>query len=238
MAATSVGSARFTAAQPDLWYRPRIWAALYPLVVFQTGGTDTAATTGMTGARPSLDALVTQGFSVVMPAAGSWGNATAMTRMSDAITWGRANLPCTTDPPVVIGISNGGVATLQYARQNDVTAAVTFIAPLDLNYLRDNDIASTRAGIDTAFGVTWSSPGVEALPAHADLLTDSDSYVGLPLQMWTSSDDPLNNPAATQASWAASVGADWHNLGAVGHSYASMNGVDPAAVVAFIEART
>lgn len=233
MGALSISSGRFTSGQPDLWYVPRIRQAIYPLVIFQTGGSDTAATSNILGARPTLAELVRCGFCVVQPAAGPWGAATAMARMDDALTWGRANLGCTANPPVVIGTSNGGVASLQYARQHDVAACVTFIAPVDVNYIRDNDLVSARATIDAAWGVVYPA----ALPAHADIITDGASYTPSKLQAWTSSNDVLNDPTSTQQAFFQGIGADWHNLGAVGHDYASMDTVDPSVVRDFVLAR-
>lgn len=234
MSSKTYGLGRFTAAEYDLDYNPRVFNKKYPLVVFMAGGSDTPVSAPLGGAIPAMDALVDAGFVVVQPSVGTggaaYGNATAMARVNAAKAYAQARLGCRDGRIVVSGTSNGGITALQYTRQYDVAATVTFIAPIDLYYMRDNNISGTAAGINTAAGVTGTDP----FPAHFDLWTDAASYAGKPILQYSSSNDPLRNPANTQQAWAAAVGAEWHDLGATGHDYNSMGTVVPADVVEFV----
>lgn len=240
MTAFSGSSARFTAAQPDGYYVPRVYAKTRPLIVYMPGNGIMPQQGGLSAAS-LLNALVAQGYCVVAPnVTDLFGNATAMTRISDAITWGRANLPCTTGPVAIVGASNGAIAGIQYLRQNPtlVAAVVTLICPVDLNNIRVNDISSLRASIDTAWGVTYPA----ALPAHADPLTDVAAYaaVGAKVQQWISTNDPLDNATTghTETGFAANIGAEAHSAGAVGHAETSWTGLDIPTAVQFIASRT
>lgn len=236
MGSYSVALARMTSGQPDAWYIPRIRAATRPLVVYMCGAGDTPLS-GLNGARPLLAEIVKAGYCVVQPSTSPlFGNAVAMARIADAITWGQANLPCTNGTPAFVGISNGGICSLQYARQNPAACAVTVIAPVDIEFIRTGDLLAQRANIDAAWGVTYPA----ALPTHGDILTDKAAYVGLPIQMWVSSNDGLDNPAVghTQHEFATFVGADYHSAGAVGHADSSWSGVDVGTVMAFVKAHT
>lgn len=235
---TSVATGRCTASVVDVVITPRFPRAL-PLVVFAHSGAHTATEAAGVGAFPAvvdvLKRLVDAGFTVVAPSAGTstYGGPQAQTRTGDAITYGRT-LPAVTSAPVVlIGNSQGSTQMLRYATINPSNTAcvVTFNSVVSLTTAYVNDIAGTRAGIGTIYGVTYPTP----LPAGTD-----PNPVGIPQMITHSSDDLYWTTDNAGTAYLSAMGstATEVNVGALGHSNASIAAVNVHAIFNFVQAHT
>jgi alpha-beta hydrolase superfamily lysophospholipase len=128
---------------------------------------------------------------------------------------------------VLIGSSMGATAALTWAANHraDTACVVGWIPAVDLQAIRVADTGGLRASIDTAYGVTYPA----SLPAGTDPATLD--YDGLPIQLWTASDDEVSVNAQD-------IATDHHDLGALDHTSAAVAAVDLADVHAFISAHT
>jgi hypothetical protein len=162
------------------------------------------------------------------------GNPTATDRIDDAVTWARANLGATDDPPILMGMSNGWVCAIVYARQFDVAGVVGLLpvtAGVD-GYVnpRDDPVINgfgIRGHVEDAWGVTYPT-----MPQDGPILSGSaspmrwspydDALAGNyptrlfgKVQMHYSCCDPLY--ASEQMAFGQMIRAELHNVGATGH---------------------
>lgn len=123
----------------------------------------------------------------------------------------------------------GVTAALNYAADNpgDVCCIVGFIPAVDLDALRDGNVGGSRAGIDTAYGVSYPA----ALPAGSNPADRVEELAGVPIQLWVASDDTTSVNAAF---FAEDTGAEIHDVGTLGHDNDSLAAVDVSAVMSFI----
>lgn len=159
----------------------------------------------------------------------SWGNATADTRIDAALAWLRANTTATSDPPLLVGASEGACDALTYASDHPVAGVIGIIPAIDIQAMRVADTLGLRAAIDAAWGVTYPA----ALPAGANPATLTAALSSVPQQHWYASNDTVS---ANIAAYAAAVGADLRNVGALGHTDAAIAAVAATDVLTFINA--
>lgn len=230
--AASLGADRFTTLASDLVWTPRVQGGpARPPVVFLGGlngnPEDVLADQNSRLASP----LVEAGFTVVVSDTDAfWGNEVGAARVMSAISYARLNLGCSYDPVVLIGGSMGGGSALLWAAQNPslVSCVVAFIPAIDYQALRvNNPLFNVRGSLDTAWGVTYPA----ALPTGSDPATRPNDLKYTKVQTWTASDDPIS---INHATFEATVGAETHDLGALGHSTAAVMAVDPAVVKTFV----
>lgn len=226
-----LGTDRFTSLASDLVWTPRIQGPARPPIVFLSGlnGNPEDVLADQNGRL--VTPLVEAGFTAVVPDTDAfWGNEVGATRIMDALSYARNTLGCSNDPAILIGGSMGGGSALLWAAQNPslVSCVVVFIPAVDFQALRvNNPMFNVRGSIDTAWGVTYPA----ALPTGADPATRANDLKYTKVQMWTASDDPIS---VNHAAFSATVGAETHNLGALGHTTAAVLAVDPVAVAAFV----
>lgn len=160
----------------------------------------------------------------------SWGNSTYRTRAQAIRNWFGTNFG-TTGPSIGIGSSMGAYNQLVDAAFNpsEFAAVVGVIPVVDGEDVRTNNRNGFRASFDTAWSVTYPA----ALPTHANPAVDTASFTSLPIQMWVASDDTLA-VTALASTFSTAVGAEYHNLGALGHTNAAMQSVDGEAVLDFV----
>lgn len=226
---SSVSSGRFTSGQQDLYIEGRYRITRRP-VVYCHGASGSGYPTANTSVDPIIKAIAREGFTVLVPyIALLWSNATKDTRIADALTWGRANLACSSADPLVVGVSMGGGAALHYAANHATAGVVGIIPAIDYQAIRVADTSGLRAGIDTAAGVTYPA----ALPAGFNPSTLTASLTTTPIQLWTASNDAVSANAAT---FATAVGADLHDVGALGHTDAAIAAADIPTIISFLAA--
>lgn len=166
----------------------------------------------------------------------NWGNATAVTRMGQTLSYlrGSAVGASTTDPIILVAQSMGAPTVLNWARANltSVAAVVLFIPAVNITDVHTNNRGDLTASINSAYGGTWSEA---AYGATYNPATYAASLAGVPIQIWTASDDPIVIPSVVTA-FAAAVGpsVEVRNLGALGHTQAAVEAVDVDQVVSFL----
>lgn len=230
---SSCGIGRFTSGLVDWVWQPRHRTAR-PVVVYCGGmNGNPHGIPGDADTSKMLRTLIEKySFSVVCPQLdATWGNATGRSRIADAVTWARANLVGTNDPIVLIGGSHGGGSAINYAATNPTLVAciVLAIPAIDYQALRvNNPMFDVRGSIDLAFGVTYPA----ALPVNSNPALRTAAVSGIPIQIWTASDDPIS---INHAAFSAAVGAETHNLGALGHTGAAIAAIDGDAVALFAQ---
>lgn len=165
----------------------------------------------------------------------TWGNDTSNTRIGQAITYLKTQQGVSADPVHLVGVSMGGLAALNYAKANpaEVASVVAVLPVLDLAYAEANNIQSSAASIDTAYGGTY---------VDADQRADHNpSFYGpiagsfRPTQVWYASDDEWC-PLATFVAFDATPNTTSFNVGALGHDEDAIAAVDIPTVLRFIEA--
>jgi S-formylglutathione hydrolase FrmB len=170
------------------------------------------------------------GFSVVAPSIGTlWNNATGQQRIADALAYARSALGATSAKAIFLGTSMGGFSALSWAAMNPtlVKAVYAFLPVVDLQAVRVSNVLGLRSYVDAAWGVTYPA----ALPAGANVYGRAADLAGIPIRIWSASND---NVSENVAGFVAATGATHTNLGAVGHTDAALAGIDAAAVAEFV----
>lgn len=190
MAITSVAVGRFTSAVTDVVIRPRTLRAHAPVCAFLNSNTGSVFE-AVGGFYPSmttyLQRIVDQlNVAIVAPTCptGTYGNgtiaqvgtdATCQGRLNDAIAYHKANLQGDPSKPIILlGLSAGSTGALRRAGLDpgNVGCVVTFMNVADLTSAYTNDVGGQRAGIGTAYGVTYpTSLPANTCPTHQ--LTDT-----------------------------------------------------------------
>lgn len=102
-----------------------------------------------------------------------WANSNSMTAIANAVTWATAAATYYGVPPgfkngpvILVGISKGGAAALNFAARNPtlVKAMVLIVPMVDEQYFYANN-AAFQASMDTAYGGSWATNGQAAVPS-------------------------------------------------------------------------
>jgi hypothetical protein len=166
-------------------------------------------------------------------AGANWGNNDMIAAIGAAWTYLKSPFGAKTDTVGLYG-SSMGACGLAWVRANlsSVFAAGFSIPVLDVNDIYQNDKGGLRAGIGTAYGVTFPA-SLGDLSTHSPVNFGPSDLASLPLGLWPSSDDPVaSNTASCQAWDGRGATVTVTDLGAVGHTSAT---VDPQQVVAFFD---
>lgn len=226
----------------SLFYNPGL-----PPIIFLTGG-GTKADTSPTGAGMTriLDKLNDSpaGYSIAQPSvrwalggpgttgspAGTPGTGTATSpnytlaitedAIDNACAWMRTNLGCTNDPPIIIGVSNGWVCAIIYARDNPVSGIVGMLTVTAGKDGYDDAALQSSYGIHDRIKEAWNTNGV-AYPTDGKYspFDDIANYPDLrgKVQAWFSANDPLLAPQQSSFLQRPPIFAEMHNLGDYGH---------------------
>lgn len=167
------------------------------------------------------------GYPIISAAFGGpslWGNSTTATRIGQAWTQVKSQLSTATDKMLLIGVSQGATAALNYAKSNpsNVAAIVGIVPAVDIQDIDTNNRGGASTAIQTAHG---GAPSDALTPAK-----NASSFTAIPQKLYYASDDTTVIPS-TVTTFAATSGASTVNLGAVGHTAAT---VDPQSVVSFL----
>lgn len=222
----SLTTARFTAATEDYVFSPRVRTQFRP-VIYMTGGGNLPSV-GLQEAEAMIHAVTDLGYRVYMPSV-PWllGNSTARSRIDDTLVYAKAD-GCADLPPIIIGVSNGSICAMLWARDHACGGIVSILPPLDCEYLYQNNVLGLQANWQTAWSVTAPTP----LPAHASPLAEAlaGTLSAVPMQLYYSSDDTITQGAAASAaagataflSAAARPGNTSSSVGALGHTGAAL----------------
>ena len=178
--------------------------------------------------------LVDAGYSVLSCDFGgshTWGNDTAMSRITDAVTWA-GTLGYRTDKVGLWGYSMGHLNLYNWAHRNatKVACLIGYIPASDGQDAYDN------AGVAVEMDAAYAGGGAANASAR-DPKQITNVVSGLPWRAYYSSDD-TTVPAATVTGLASSLGKATQavNLGAGGHDDDVAANIDPGAFLAFIDA--
>lgn len=240
---SSAATGRSTATFKDYYHAPIENRRSYPVVVHGHGVTndanEAAGQFGVPSVLPILRAIADGGYVVASPTMASlWGNATSKSRQTDVVTWAKASVNGSNAKIGMIGFSHGAGSVLNQAADlgsANVAWVIGIIPAVDYTAIRVSNPTppggNLRASIDAAFSVTYPA----ALPAGADPATRTAALAGIPVQMWTSSDDLVSQNVQ---AFCTTLGGDFHNLGALGHTDAAIAAVDIPTVLSFIAAHS
>lgn len=237
---SSYGLSRYKASENDYQLKPKSGAeAAGRAVLFCHGAGGVAADpadTTKVGTFPLFQAIGRRYPLLSTDWGGplTWGNAAEQAAVETGRVFAGTAMGSVVDKVHLIGISMGGQSVLQYARTNPtkVKSISLMIGAPDIDYIYQNDVGSSRAGIGTAWGVTYPT----ALPAGALLINDATSWDAIPVKAWYVTDD-IFTPTASLTNLIASMAlGSAVSLGALGHTEAAIAAIPVADVLAFLDA--
>lgn len=141
-----------------------------------------------------LLALTNMGLPVICPACAgdNWGNDAGQQALSDARSWGSSGfLNAKIDKVVLVGLSMGGLLSLNWARTNPtlVSAIVLLYPAVNLQALHDgsNGSVSFLTQTEAAYGGSTASFN-SSVTAH-DPSQNAGAWASIPVKMWYSDND-------------------------------------------------
>lgn len=201
-----------------------------PLLIYCHGATGTAATVAGDVNETKLLRLLSRRFLVLVSDWGfdTYANDTGIARLVEGIAAARAARNVTADPAVLVGMSMGfGVAAAYTLANPTQVRAIAGMIPLsDLNDVVVNNRGGLASAVHAAYGGAYSNT-VHG-PTHNPLLLAPDLPVDLPIRLWSSSNDTFVPPSTTDALVTARPQTVRTNMGAKGHSTASIAGSQQA----------
>lgn len=233
----STGVGRMTASQIDcVAMGPNFNPDLPPIVYHPGVASDAGDLTGiyLPGLQPIVHALTDLGFAIVAPTTlYTYGNATAQTAITNALTYARNTLGCSTKPAPMIGGSEGACDALTYAYVNPtlVSCVVGIIPVIDLAEMVEQNVFGLGQAVLDAWGV-----GALPLPAGADPNTTAHraTLATIPMQFWYSTNDEVS---ANITAFQAATGCDVRAVGPLGHTNAAVAASWPTDIARFIRKR-
>lgn len=182
--------------------------------------------------RPLTAALAAAGFPVISAQFGAghlWGNDVAVERIRQAWRFGVERAGAGGDALLGVGVSKGATALLNHARarRDEVAAIAALIPAVDLEAAHDRG-GHVGPEIEAAYG---GGAGYSAEARSHNPAAHAEELSATPIHCWYSTDDPAVPPAEVEG-FARRAGAGLTPIGDSGHS---IEGLDPAEVVAFFE---
>lgn len=160
------------------------------------------------------------------------GNATAVARVGDAVTYAQGTLGWKAGTVLLVGASMGTFSVLNYAKANPskVGAVVCVNSAIDLNDIVVNNRGGYAATVNTAYGGTYNNgtQGPTCNPASY-----AASY-STPTRLFYSSDDTIAIPSTITAFAAAATNVTATNVGALGHTEAAIDAASRDTILAFL----
>lgn len=188
--------------------------------------------------RAVILAIVAAGYPVIAPYAGgnTWGNDTAMSRITEAVAYGRANLGASPSPVVLVGLSMGGCNVLNWAKRNRAdTACVVGVVPVsDVSDIHTNNRSGLTAQINAAHS-TWTEAAHGAARNPATFA--ATDLAGLHYQAWGATSDTSCLPATVSAVCTAIGGTATYTEVAGDHN-SGIGAITTSTVTSFIGAHT
>lgn len=168
----------------------------------------------------------------------TWGNATAMARMTTAYNYFQAQPGVAPGKIALVSGSMGALTSLNWAAANPtlVSAVVSVVPVINPTDIVTNNRQGYASLVHAAYGGAWSEATYGATYNPRTRAT-AGAFAGLPMLLFYGTVDTLCMPAETQG-FAASVGASCTlvPLTGLGHEEAAYTSVDHAQAVAFLTA--
>lgn len=169
---------------------------------------------------PVIDEMVARGYPVFSPALGgtaTWGNDIAQQKIADAKAYMQSNMGAKSGGALLWAGSMGTLASLNFFRNNPtlVAAVAVGLPAVDMADIHDNNRSNLAISIETAYG--GAAGYTAALPTH-NPAQNTSSYIGQPIKLWYSSDDPIVIPSVV-ANFSSATGIPTADMGAMGHAF-------------------
>lgn len=215
---------------------PLNWSPARTPILYVHGASDMADTWMRIPARiPVLRALTQAGYTVTSHDNGgaqTWGNDTAMSRMTAAYEQLQADSGVQAGKVILFGQSMGGMNSILWAMRNPEKVACMVLAMpvIDLAEVRATPGGYTGL-VDTALGVTYSDQahGLARSPA---VIARAGKAPKVPCQLWYGESDDLCKPAKA-IEYATLTGAEVC-LVSGGHAEETVGRIDPDSVLSFL----
>jgi predicted esterase len=170
----------------------------------------------------------------------TWGNDTAIAKVTDAKTYAQGTLGGKAGKVLLWGGSMGSLVVLNWAAANPtLVAAVACALPANsLVDLHDNNRGGFKTEIETAHGtgVLASFVGNATATAH-DPTQQAANLISFPIKLWYSTDDTTVVPSTVTAFQTAvnTAGGNCQiqSMGAIGHT---ITAIDETQVLRFFQA--
>lgn len=168
---------------------------------------------------PHESTFVLGGLSMIatdLGGAQTWGSDASLSRIDEAWDYAVSQLGVSNDKIILWGGSMGSLTALLYARENPANVACVGVAlPIvDPEQVRSEDAGGYQSEIEAIHGV-----GTVPSPKRPN--QNAGDYT-MPVALWASVTDTVGDYTLAE-DFAGDIGADFHSLGSVGHSYLSMD---------------
>ena len=166
----------------------------------------------------------------------TWGNATAMTKITNACAYLWATLGAVDQKVILVGGSMGGGQALTWAGNNIAkTVGVVGVTPVsDLNDFVVNNRGGLAASVNAAYGGAYNN-ATDGPVRNPVLLAAAGAYGSTPVGLWYGDTDVIVVPS-TVTTLAASIGASATLVPMVGGHNTSLDVLPVTDIAAYVEA--
>lgn len=238
---TTAGTGAYATGESHMACVPSAWKAdgskMGILYLHGATYTETQIMNGVSfpALKAIISALVVAGYPVLGIYAGgdAWGNSTAKARISDGKTYLQGTLGAKAGKIGLLGGSMGGLATLNWAKDNlsSVACAAGLVPVSDVSDIHTNNRGSLAASINTAYS-TWNEGTYGATyNPHTYAAT---GLAGLRWKAWYGATDTIVIPA-TVTDVVTAIGATASGVSVAGDHTTAIASIAPAGVVAYFD---
>lgn len=222
--------------KPDGTKRAVVWS-------HSAGGDATEPILPVNNTLPHLQAIASFGLPIICVDAKStgadapakhWGNDFAQSRVTDAIAWLRTQYGAsTTLDPILLGVSMGGLLSLNYMRANAVKAVGVFYPATSLQAIHDGTGGASNGATTTENAYGGAAGFTSSVVAH-DPAQNTAAYANKTLKMWYSDTDTVVG-SANQTAFANAIPTIQKTL-VPGAGHADMTRISASELASFIQA--
>lgn len=174
-------------------------------------------------------------FPMVVPDLGggqTWGNDTAINAVGQARTFLHGAGGAKAGKDVLVGVSMGFLAAMNYARAfpGNVAGVVGILPVSDLNDIVTNNRGGFAGNVHAAYGGTY----VEAVHGLTHNPTNYAATITVPVRLYYAINDTIVIPSTVTGLAAAIPGATATSLGALGHTEDAIAAVSPATIAGIV----
>jgi len=238
---TTYGVGAATADEAYVVARPKYAPPMpLPVVMFchGTGGGADYILTATESAQMVSQHVVNAGYTMLscdLGGTSTWGNATAISRMTDAFNYAQTIPGIKTGPVILFVASMGGLSGLGWTATNQEKVRALFgVTPvLDLTDVHSNNRGGYTAKINAAHGGAYSE-ATHGATRNPTTLAAAGKYAGIPMLIYYGATDDICVPSRAAAFVAASGATGVEVTG--GHDAVTYTNVSIPAVLAFLAA--
>lgn len=221
MAFSSYGVGQYQASEAHQFWAPRMYKpdGTKRCVIFCHGAG------GSYAVGPHEKLFAAKGIPIMstdLGGADTWGNDTSLSRITTAWTYAKSTFGAKTDR---YGLWAGSMGTLTALLQILADSAHICVMGGALPIVDPEQVRAANAGGYQAAIQTALTGGVDTTVADAKRPNQNNSSfvsAGVPVKLWISSSDTVGDSTLAN-SFVSAIGAQSASLGAVGHSYLTMD---------------